>query len=320
MKAVIYTKYGPPETLKLVDKSMPVPADNEVLIRIKASTVTSADCLMRRGNTVLSRLVLGLFTPRKRYQILGTEFSGVIESAGNGVQKFKSGDEVFGFRGFGTGCYAEYKCISENASLALKPVNLTFEEAASIVDGASTAIFFLRDLAGIKKGQKVLINGAAGSIGTFAVQLAKIWGADVTGVCSTKNIDLVKSLGADSVIDYTKQDFTTLNNSYDIIFDTVSKSSFSACRKALKPDGKYLVTVFSLRIIFQMIWTTFFSHKKVLFSMSVDKRDYLWLIKNYAENKELKTIVDKYYDLKDISDAHAYVEKGHKCGNVVIKI
>ena len=208
MKAIVYKKYGSPDVLESMDLEKPTPKPNEVLIRVFASTVTTADCMMRRGDTILSRLLLGLRKPKGKYRILGTEFSGMIEAAGSKVKKFKPGDEVYAFRGFGTGCYAQYKCMNENGSLAIKPGNMEFHEAASVVDGASTALFFLKEKANIQKGQKVLINGASGSIGTFAVQLAKYFGAEVTGVCSTKNIELVKSLGADKVVDYTKEDFT----------------------------------------------------------------------------------------------------------------
>jgi len=191
MKAIVYQKYGQPEVLQLKDVEKPTIKDNEVLIRVYATTVTTADCMMRRGDTLLSRILLGFITPRKKYQILGTEFSGTIEAAGNKVKKFKPGDEIYAFRGFGTGCYTEYKCMNENGSMALKPRNMTFIEAASVVDGASTALFFLKEKANIKQGQNVLINGASGSIGTFAVQIAKYFGATVTGVCSTNNMELV---------------------------------------------------------------------------------------------------------------------------------
>ena len=237
--------------LNYLDVEKPTPEPNEVLIKVYATTVTTADCMMRRGDTVLSRILLGLIKPKKKFQILGTEFSGKVEAVGSKVKKFKPGDEVYAFRGFGTGCYAQYKCMNENGSLAIKPNNMEFPEAASVVDGATTALFFLKEKANIQKGQKVLINGASGSIGTFAVQLAKYFGAEVTGVCSTKNIELVKSLGADKVVDYTKEDFAKTGDTYDIIFDTVGKSSFGHCKKALKSKGKYIVTVMTLKIILQ---------------------------------------------------------------------
>jgi len=320
MKAVVYKKFGPPAFLELCEVEKPIPKKNEVLIKVEATTVTTADCMMRRGDTVLSRILLGFIKPKKKYQILGTEFSGIIEIVGTDVKKWKTGDEIYGFRGFGTGCYAEYKCMSSSGSLAMKPVNITYEEAASMVDGASTALFFLNHKAKIKSGQKVLINGASGSIGTFAVQLSKYFGAEVTGVCSTKNIELVKSLGADNVIDYTKEDFTNSNKYYDIIFDTVSKSSFKKCKNVLTPTGRYIDTMFSLKRVSQSFWTKWFCKKKVIFAMSVNKTEALNFIKGLVEDGKLKTIIDGYYTLDQITDAHAYVESGHKKGNIVIKI
>jgi NADPH:quinone reductase-like Zn-dependent oxidoreductase len=320
MKAVVYTKYGPPEVLQLVEMEQPIPAKDEVLIRVKATAVTNADCYMRRADTALSRVVLGILKPRRRYRILGTEFSGTIEAVGKAVQQWKTGDEVYGFRGFGTGCYAEFKCMSSNGSLALKPAGTTYEAAATLVDGASTALFFLRDKANIQRGQKVLINGASGSIGTFAVQLAKYFGAEVTGVCSTKNIDLVKSLWADKVIDYTQEDFTQGDERYDIIFDTVSKSTFGRCKKVLAPHGKYIDTMLSLKRILQSLWTKWFAKQKVILGMSVDKKAALIFIKGLVETGKLKTIIDRHYPLDQIAEAHAYVESGHKRGNVVITV
>ena len=320
MKAILYKKYGSPNVFEQSEVEKPTPEANEVLIRVHATTVTTADCMMRRGDTVLSRLLLGFIKPKKKFQILGTEFSGKIEATGSKVKKFKPGDEVYAFRGFGTGCYAEYKCMSENGSLAIKPFNMSFKEAASVVDGATTALFFLKEKANIQKGQKVLINGASGSIGTFAVQLAKYFGAEVTGVCSTKNIELVKSLGADNVVDYTKEDFTRTDDTYDIIFDTVSKSSFEHCRKALKPDGKYIATVMNLKLILQSILTKFGNRKKVIFAMSLNKTEALNFIRTLIEEGRLKAIIDRQYLLEELPAAHEYVEKGHKKGNVVITI
>jgi len=298
----------------------PTPKSKEVLIKVKATTVTSADCMMRRGDTILSRILLGFNRPKKKYQILGTEFSGVIESIGSRVTKFKSGDEVYAFRGFGTGCYAEYKCMKENASITLKPENMSFPEAASSVDGATTALFFLKEKGNIKNGQKVLINGASGSIGTFAVQLAKYFGAEVTGVCSTKNIEMVKSLGADKVIDYTKTDFTKTGESYDMIFDTVSKSSFLQSKKALKYGGKYIVTVLTLKRFVLSLLTKLYKKRKLIFAMSISKTEGLRFIKSLIEKGHIKTFIDKHYCLNGISQAHKYVEEGHKRGNVVIEI
>jgi NADPH:quinone reductase-like Zn-dependent oxidoreductase len=320
MKAIIYKKYGTPNVLEPLDLEKPIPDPREVLIRVYASTVTSADCMMRRGDTVLSRILLGLLKPAKKFQILGTEFSGTIEAVGSKVIKFKPGDEVYAFRGFGTGCYAQYKCMNENGSIALKPLNMDFPEAASVVDGATTALFFLKEKANIQKGQKVLINGASGSIGSFAVQLAKYFGAEVTGVCSTKNIELVKSLGADKVIDYTKEVFTETGDMYDIILDTIGRSSFAHCRKALKNNGIYVVTLMTFKVILQSILTKLGNSKKVIFAMSLNKAEALNFIRQLIEEGKLKTIIDRQYSLEDLSEAHAYVEEGHKKGNVVISV
>lgn len=319
MKAVVYKNFGAPERLQLTEIGKPSPGPEEVLIRVQATTVTSADCMMRRGDTLLSRILLGFTKPAKRYQILGTEFSGIVETTGIKVTKFKPGDEIYAFRGFGTGCYAEYKCMSEKGSIAIKPSNMSFEEAASVVDGASTALFFLRDKANIQAGQKVLINGASGSIGTFAVQLARHLGADVTGVCSTRNTELVSSLGAAKVVDYTKDDFTMADEKYDVIFDTIGKSSFRKCRRVLNPGGKYISTVMSPTILLQTIITKA-ANKKVIFSMSINKTEALNYLRTLIENDELRTIIDRRFTFDDLQKAHEYVEHGHKKGNVVISL
>jgi NADPH2:quinone reductase len=320
MKAIIYKKYGSPNVFEPSDVEKPTPEANEVLIRVYATTVSTADCMMRRGDTFLSRILLGLLRPKKKYQILGTEFSGKIEATGSKVKKFKPGDEVYAFRGFGTGCYAEYKCMSENGSIALKPQNMTFIEAASVVDGATTALFFLKEKANIQEGQKVLINGASGSIGTFAVQLSKYFGAEVTGVCSTKNIELIKSLGADKVVDYTEEDFAETGDTYDIIFDTVGKSTFGYSKRALKTKGKYISTVMTFKLIIQSLLTKPGNKKKVIFAMSLNKTKALNYLRTLIEGGKLKTIIDRQYPLEELREAHAYVENGHKKGNVVITV
>jgi len=320
MKAILYKKYGSPKVLEPVEVEKPIPKPNEVLIKVFATTVTTADCMMRRGDTFLSRILLGLFKPKGKFQILGTEFSGKIEAVGNKVSKFKPGDEIFAFRGFGTGCYAQYKCISETGSIAIRPNNISYEESASVVDGATTALFFLKEKANIQKGQKVLINGASGSIGTFATQLAKYYGAEVTCVCSTKNIELVKSLGVDKIVDYTKEDFAETGDTYDIIFDTVGKSSFDHCKKALKSKGKYVTTVMTLKVAFLALLTKSGSKKKLISGMSINKTEGLNCIRELIEEGKLKTIIDNRYLLEDLPAAHEYVEKGHKTGNVVITV
>lgn len=318
MKAIVYTKYGSPEVLELKDVMKPIPKDNEVLIRIYATSVTTADCLMRRGDTFISRVFLGFRKPRRK--ILGTELAGKIEKIGKNVSRFKKGDQVYGFTGFGLGAYAEYNCMPENGSLVLKPSNLNYDEAAAVVDGASTACFFLKDKANLQRGQKVLIIGASGSVGTFAVQIAKYFGAEVTGVCSTANLDLVRSLGADKVIDYTKDDFTKNSEEYDIIFDTVGKSSFSHCKGSLNKDGQYLLTNGGFKYLVLSLWTSLVGGKKVKYAMSIEKAEALIFIKKLIETDKIKLMVDRIYPLEKIASAHSYVEKGHKKGNVIIKV
>ena len=288
MKAIACLKYGPPEALQLIELPKPAPKDNEVLIRVQATTVTPSECLMRSGASLAGRAILGFTKPRKKYRVLGLELSGTIESVGKDVTRFKSGDEVFGFTGFAPGAWAEYKGMPADGPLFVKPANLSHEEAAALVDGASTALFFLQDKAQIQRGQRVLINGASGSIGTFAVQFAKHFGAEVTGVCSTANLALVKSLGADRVIDYTKEDFTKCNAAYDVIFDTVAKSSFSRCKDALAPNGRYLVTVMGLLPVLQTWWTGLVGGKRAIFAMSLEKKKALSIIRELAERGELK--------------------------------
>jgi len=321
MKAIEYTEYGPPDVLHLEEVEKPAPKNNEVLIRIYATTVTPSDGLMRSGESFTGRIILGLGKPRKRFKILGTELAGEIESVGGDVKRFKKGDQVYGFRGFGTGTYAEYKCMSEKGSLAIKPANLTYEEAAAIVDGATTALFFLRDIAHIHSGHKVLIIGASGSIGTSAVQLAKYFGTEVTGVCSTANLELVKSLGADRVIDYTKEDFTQSGETYDIIFDTVGKSSFSRCKSSLKKNGRYLLTTGNMLANYVLtLWTSMTGGKKFIYALSIEKTEALIFLKELIEAGKLKAVIDRCYPLEQVAEAHRYVEQGHKKGNVIITV
>jgi NADPH2:quinone reductase len=247
------------------------------------------------------------------------EFAGEVESVGQEVKRFRIGDEVYGFTGFHLGAYAEYVRMPENGSLALKPTNLTYEEAAAMVDGATTALFFLRDKGQIQRGQKVLIIGASGSIGTFAVQLAKYFGADVTGVCSMTNVELVKSLGADHVVDYTREDFTQNGEIYDIIFDTVGKSSFARCKGSLTANGRYLLTNGSMLANFLLTWwTSIIGGKRMIFGLSIEKAKALALIKELVEAGTLKPVIDRCYPLEQIAEAHRYVDTGHKKGNVVI--
>ena len=327
MKAIVCTEYGPPEVLQLKEVEKPTPRDNEVLIRVYATSVTTGDVNARGfvfvppGLGLLARLMFGLRKPKKT--ILGTELAGEIEAVGKDVRLFKEGDQVFGIDGNGLGAYAEYKCLPEEGALAIKPVNMTYEEAAAVPNGALTAFYFLRDKGNTQKGQKVLINGASGSVGSAAVQLAKTFGAEVTGVCSTTNLELVKSLGADKVIDYAKKDFTQGGEAYDIIFDTVvGKTSFSGCRNSLKQKGLYLAVAGGLKELIQMLWTSVIGSKKVIFGggAACERKENLLLIKELVESGKLKPVIDKRYPLEQMVEAHRYVDEGHKKGNVVITV
>ncbi|MEW9699262.1 NAD(P)-dependent alcohol dehydrogenase [Paenibacillus sp. SI8] len=320
MRAIVFTKYGTPDVLQLKEVEQPTPKDNEIRVKIHAAIVTPSDCAFRKADPFIIRLLYGLLRPKKN--ILGVELAGEVETVGKDVKSFKQGDQVFGISPTSFGTYAEYKCLSENDTLAIKPANMSYEEAVGICDGALTALIFLRDAANIQRGQRVLINGASGSVGAYSVQLAKYFGAEVTGVCSTANLELVKSLGADQVIDYAKEDFTKSGQTYDIILDAVGKSSFSRCKGSLKQKGLYLSTVPALSIIFQMLRTSKSGGKKAMFVAAGLKqnKDNLIFIKELVEAEQIKPVIDRFYPLEQIVEAHRYVEKGHKKGNVIITL
>ncbi len=321
MKAVICSQYGSANVLELQDIEKPSVKSGEVLVRIMASSTTAADSMMRQGVPVFGRLFLGLRKPK--FPITGTGFAGIIEELGEGVENYKVGDKVFGESALGAGTNAEFLSVAEDAVLLPMPANISFEEAAPLCDGALTSINFLQDVSTIKPGQRILINGAAGSLGTAAVQLAKHYGAHVTGVCSTQNIALVKSLGADEVIDYTRQDFCNNAEKYNIIYDTVGKRHFSECKKVLEEDGEFISPVLSLKLLFQMLFTSLFKGKKAKFSATglrppQELRELLGQLIPLIENGKLKTHIDKRFSLAQIKEAHQYVDSGHKRGNVVI--
>ena len=318
MKAIVYDQYGPPEVLQLKDVERPSPKDNEVLIRIHATAVNSGDVRLRKADPFAVRFIFGLFRPKK--PILGVVFAGEIETVGKKVTRFKIGEPVYGASGMSLGAYAEYICLSENGVLAIKPQSLTYREAAAIPFGGTTALHFLKK-AKIQSGQKVLIHGASGSVGTSAVQLAKYFGGEVTAVCSGSNVTMVKSLGADKVIDYTTEDFSKSGQSFDIIFDTAGKSDFSACIKSLKKKGVYLRVVhMSLSPVLRGLWTSIASSKKIIGGEITETAEDLIFFNGLIQSGQLKPVIDRTYALEDIVEAHRYVEKGHKKGNVVVTI
>ncbi len=325
MKAILHTKFGPPDELQLKEIEKPVPKDNEVLIKVRATTVTSTDCNVRNFTFVPgvfqipARLFMfGVFKPRIR--ILGIDLAGEIEAVGKDVKRFKEGDQVFGTPGMTLGAHADYISMPEDGVLTIKPADMTWEVAAAIFLGASTALFYLRDKGNIQAEQKILIYGASGAIGTYAVQLAKYFGAEVTGVCSTANLKMVKSLGADKVIDYTKEDYAESGVTYDLILDTVGKTSFSHCKKSLKPKGVFLPVLMDLTELVQIVWTSITGGKRVKGGVAGESVEDLDFFKELFEAGKLKPVIDRCYPMEQIVEAFRYVEKGHKKGNVVITL
>jgi NADPH:quinone reductase-like Zn-dependent oxidoreductase len=328
MRAIIYTKYGPPEVLQLKEIEKPTPKDNEVLIRVYAAPVSFGDIMARNFKKISPRkftMPLPLWLPMRMYfgftkpriRILGSAFAGKIGAVGKNVKLFKEGDQVFGYRGQRFGAYAEYLCMPEDGIVVIKPTNMTYEEAAVVPYGTIMALSLLRKV-NIQKGQKVLINGASGGIGSAAVQLAKYFGAEVTGVCGTPRLEFVKSLGADKVIDYTKEDFTENGETYDLIFDILGKSSLSRCKNSLNQNGCYLLASFKMKQLFQMLWTSIIGNRKVKCAMASEKVEDLIFIKELVETGTIKSIIDKRFPLEQTAEAHRYAEEGQKTGNVVI--
>jgi 2-desacetyl-2-hydroxyethyl bacteriochlorophyllide A dehydrogenase len=328
MKAIVWTKYGPPDGLKLQEVEKPVPKDDEILIKIHATTVTAGDCEMRRLDLPLMlsfpmRLYAGFLRP-KRLTILGQELAGEIEEIGRNVTSFKVGDQVFGTTGLGFGAYAEYICLpagpdATQGALADKPANMTYEEAAAVPTAGFEALHFLRR-ANIKPGEKVLIIGAGGSIGSFSIQLARHFGAEVTGVDSTEKLDMMRSIGADRVIDYTREDYTENGETYDLIVDVVGRSGVSRRLRLLKPDGYYFLAYAGFSNILLAMWTSLRSNKKVKIESSSQKREDLNYLKELIEAGKIKTMIDRRYPLKQIPEAHRYAETWAKKGNIAIVV
>lgn len=330
MKAIIYTQYGPPEVLHLSAVEQPTPRDNEILVRVGATSVNYGDVVARNFGSLsphdfnmpmplwlVSRAAFGLRKPRR--SILGSEFAGVVAAVGADVNAFKVGDPVFGYLGQRMGAYAEYICMPAHGLVAVKPANMTDAEAAATPYGALMALGLLSHV-GIQPGQKVLVNGASGGIGSAAVQLARYWGAEVTGVCSTRNLDMVRALGADHVIDYTRQDFTQDGETYDLIFDVLGKSSFAKCKGSLKPDGFYLLASFKMKALGEMAWTSVSGSQRVVCALAAEKPDNLVLTRHLVEAGKFKTIIDRCYPMEQAAEAHRYVEQGLKHGAVVITV
>ena len=319
MRAIVNTKYGPPEIVRLMEVDKPVPGDNEILIKVHATTVNRTDCGFRSSKYLISRFFTGMFRPK--FKILGTEFAGEIETIGKTVTSFRVGEKVFGYNDTKCGAHAEYMTIAENESVATMPGNLSFEQAAPITEGAHYALCDIR-AAKVKSGQKVLVYGASGAIGSAAVQLLKYFGAKVTAVCNTKNVEVVKSLGADQVIDYTRQDFTKTDQMFDFVFDAVGKSSLAQCKPLLRKKGIYISTELGKNSenIFFALFTPILGGKKVLFPIPTITKEDVILLKGLVESGQYKPVIDRKYSLEQIIEAYKYVESGQKVGNVVITL
>ena len=322
MQAFVYRRYGGPEVVKLADVPKPMPRNNEVLVKIHATTVTSGDWRVRtlcvpRGFGLVVRLALGITRPRQ--PIMGTELAGTIEAVGKDVTRFRVGDEVFGFPGGAMGCHAQYRAMAEDGGLAHKPANLSFEEAASLSFGGSTSLHFLRK-AGIKAGDKVLVVGASGGLGTAMVQLAKHFGAEVTGVTSTANLVLVASLGADTVIDYTREDFLVGGETYDIVVDTVGETPFARCRDVLKDKGRLLAVLAGMPEMLAALWVPLTGSRRVIAGPAAERPDDVRQLAELAESGALKPVIDRRYAFAQMAEAHAYVETGRKRGSVVVTV
>ena len=324
MKAIVYTEYGPPDVLQCKEVEKPTPKTHELLVKVYATTVGAGDVKVRSFKNIPPlfwlpyRIYLGLRKPKRT--ILGMELAGVVESVGQDVKQFKIGDPVFANSPQGSwGAYAQYICLPEEGAVTTKPPNVTYEEAAAVPYMGLSALFYLRK-GNVQKGCKVLINGASGSVGTYAVQLARYFGAEVTGVCSTANLELVRSLGADHVIDYTKEDFTKNGQTYDLILDAVGKDSFSHCKGSLKPEGVYLSTLPTLALFLQMLWTSMVGSKKARYLDASPTKEDLIFLKKLLEAGEIKVVIDRCYPWEQMVEAHRYVDKGHKKGNVVITV
>lgn len=317
MKAAVYKKYGPPEVVQVKEIEKPLPKDNEVLIRIHATTVNRTDCGFRSANYFVSRFWSGLFRPNN--QVLGNEFAGEIESVGQAVKDFKAGDKVFGYDDGGFGAHAAYKVMAEKNAIITLPAGLSYEEAAPITEGAHYALAYIRAIKPCE-GKQVLVYGATGAIGSAAVQLFKYFGAEVTAVCNTKNLELVKSLGADEVIDYTRQDFTGLDKDFEVVFDAVGKSSFGKCKTLLREKGIYMSTELGrmCQNPFLALVTPLTGGKKVLFPLPTISKEDVVFLKELVESKRFKPVIDRKYPLDQIVEAYKYVETGQKTGNVVI--